>query len=209
MNATIDIQGTATPVDGSSHPSVVTVQGPITTPELMVPFTGLHADTTYSFVFEALSRDIPSPCSGVPITDVFLRTDQQMLSGELLYVVWLPEIYFENAINMFFFLCFSFTIRWVIGYWCSCGYPHRHLFGVFPNWSPAGYTHHLLLCQEEEEQWTIATLLYPARATSTLLQPVRAFTWIFWGGDKACGHIRVEGECCIWSCATLTMWCSF
>ena len=87
MNATIDIQGTATPVDGSSHPSVVTVQGPITTPELIVPFTGLHADTTYSFVFEALSRDIPSPCSGVPITDVFLRTDQQMLSGELLYAV--------------------------------------------------------------------------------------------------------------------------
>ena len=87
MNATIDIQGTATPVDGSSHPIVVTVQGPIITPELRVPFTELHADTTYSFVFEALSRDIPSPCSGVPITDVFLRTDQQMLSGELLYAV--------------------------------------------------------------------------------------------------------------------------
>ena len=84
MNATIDIQGTATPVDGSSHPIVVTIPGPITTPELMVPFTGLRVGTTYSFVFEALSRDNPLPCTGVQITDVFLRTDQQRLSSELL-----------------------------------------------------------------------------------------------------------------------------
>ena len=85
MNATIDIRGTATPVDGSSHPIVVTTQGPITTPEFMVPFTGLRAGTTYSFVFEALSRDNPSPCSDVQITDLFLRTDQERLSGELPY----------------------------------------------------------------------------------------------------------------------------
>ena len=111
MDATIDIQGTATPVDGSSHPSVVTVQGPITTPELMVPFTGLHADTTYSFVFEALSRDIPSPCSGVPITDVFLRTDQQMFYGELPYTVWLPEIYYENAIKYVLFSPFVLVVQ--------------------------------------------------------------------------------------------------
>ena len=83
MNAMMDIQGTATQVDGSSHPVVVTVRGPITTPELNMSFTGLHADTTYSFVFEALSRNNPSRCSGVKITDVFLRTDRQRLFGEL------------------------------------------------------------------------------------------------------------------------------
>ena len=53
MNVTIDIDGTATPVDGSSHPVIVTIRGPITTPEVMVPFTNLHAGTTYSFVFKA------------------------------------------------------------------------------------------------------------------------------------------------------------
>ena len=87
-NAMIDIQGTATPVDDSSHAIVVTIRGPITTPEVTVPFTGLRAGTTYSFVFEVLSRDNPSPSSGVQITDLFLRTDQQRnLSGELLYAV--------------------------------------------------------------------------------------------------------------------------
>ena len=87
MNVTIDIQGTATPVDGSSHPIVVTVRGPITTPELRVPFTGLRAGNTYSFVFEAVNRDNSSPCSDVQITDVFLQTNQQILSGELLFTV--------------------------------------------------------------------------------------------------------------------------
>ena len=87
MNATMDIQGTATPVDGSSHPMVVTIPGPITTPELTVSFTGLHSGTTYSFVFEALSRNNPSRCSGVEITDVFLRTDRQKLFGELQFAV--------------------------------------------------------------------------------------------------------------------------
>ena len=67
---------------------MVTIRGPISIPELRVSFTGLRAGTTYSFVFEAVSRDNPSPCSGVQITDVFLRTDQQRdLSGELLYAV--------------------------------------------------------------------------------------------------------------------------
>ena len=87
MNVMIDIQGTATPVDGSSHPVIVTIRGPTTTPEVMVPFTGLQAGTTYSFVFEAVSRDNSSPCSDVQITDVFLQTDQQRLSGELLFNV--------------------------------------------------------------------------------------------------------------------------
>ena len=87
INDTIDIQGTATPVDGSSHPIVISIRGPITTPELRVPFTSLHAGTTYSFVFEVLSRDNPSSCSGVQITDVFLKTDQQILSGELLFAI--------------------------------------------------------------------------------------------------------------------------
>ena len=86
-NATIDIDGTATPVDGSSHPVVVTVRGPITAPELSVPFTGLHAGTTYSFVFEAVNRDNPSACLGVGISGLFLQTDQQTdPSGELLLV---------------------------------------------------------------------------------------------------------------------------
>ena len=87
MNVTIDIQGTATPVDGSTHPVIVTIRGPITTPEVMVAFTGLRAGTTYSFVFEAVNGDNSSPCSGVQITDVFLQTDQQRLSGELLFNV--------------------------------------------------------------------------------------------------------------------------
>ena len=88
MNATIDIQGTATPVDGSSHPIVVTIRGPITTPEVMVAFTGLRAGTTYSFVFEAVNRDNSSPCSDVQITDVFLRTDQQRLYGKVYYSLY-------------------------------------------------------------------------------------------------------------------------
>ena len=92
MNATMDIQGTATPVDGSSRPIVITIRGPITTPELNVSFTGLHSGTTFSFVFEALSRNDPSQCSGVEITDVFLRTDRQRLFGELQFAVWLSEI---------------------------------------------------------------------------------------------------------------------
>ena len=87
MNATIDIQGTATPVDGSSHPIVVTIQGPITTPELSVPFTGLRAGTTYSLVFEAVSRDSTSPCLGVVINGLLFQTDQKTdPSGELLLV---------------------------------------------------------------------------------------------------------------------------
>ena len=81
INVTIDIQGTATPVDGSSHPVIVTIRGPITTPEVSALFTGLHAGTTYSFVFEAVNGDNSSSCSDVQITDVFLRTDEQRLSG--------------------------------------------------------------------------------------------------------------------------------
>ena len=87
MNAMIDIHGTATPVDGNSHPTLVITRGPITTQEFTVTFTELHAGTTYSFVFEAMSRDNSSPCSGVQITDLFLQTDQQILSGELLFGV--------------------------------------------------------------------------------------------------------------------------
>ena len=53
---------------------MVTIRGPITTPELMVPFTGLQADTTYTFVIEAVSRDNPSSCIGVGISDLLLQT---------------------------------------------------------------------------------------------------------------------------------------
>ena len=85
MNATVDIQGSATPVDDNSSSIVVTIPGPITTSELTVSFTGLHADTAYSLAFETINRDNPSSCNGVEITDVFLRTDQQKnlrVSGE-------------------------------------------------------------------------------------------------------------------------------
>ena len=77
MNATNDIQGTAIPVDDNSSSIVVTLRGPITTPDLKVPFTGLHADTTYSLVFEAMSRDNSLACLGVGITDLSLQTDRQ------------------------------------------------------------------------------------------------------------------------------------
>ena len=66
---------------------MVTIPGPITTPEVRVPFTSVHAGTNYSFVFEAMSRDNPSACLGVGISGLFLQTDQQTdLSGELLLV---------------------------------------------------------------------------------------------------------------------------
>ena len=91
MNATININGTATPVDGSSHPVIVTIRGPITTPDIMVPFTNLLAGTAYSFVFKAVSKDNPSACLGVGISGLFLQTDHQAdqqttPTGELLLV---------------------------------------------------------------------------------------------------------------------------
>ena len=60
----------------------------------MLPFTGLRAGNTYSFVFEAVNRGNHSPCIGIQITDVFLRTDQQIdLSGELLLAVLICQSY--------------------------------------------------------------------------------------------------------------------
>ena len=73
----VDIRGTATPADDNSSSIVVTIPGPITTPELTVSFTGLHADTTYSIAFEALRRDNSLACLGVGISDLFLQTDRQ------------------------------------------------------------------------------------------------------------------------------------
>ena len=73
----VDIRGTATPADNNSSSIVVTIPGPITTQELTVSFTGLHADTTYSLVFEALRRDNSLACLGVGISDLFLQTDHQ------------------------------------------------------------------------------------------------------------------------------------
>ena len=89
----VDIRGTATPVDDNSSSIVVTIRGPITTPELNVSFTGLQADTTYSIAFEALRRDNSLACLGVGISNLFLQTDhptdnqtdnQTDSSGELL-----------------------------------------------------------------------------------------------------------------------------
>ena len=89
MNATIDIQGTATPADDNSSSIVVTIRGPITTPDVKVPFTGLHADTTYSLVFEAISRDNSLACLGVGITDLSLQTDHQRdPTGGLQLAAW-------------------------------------------------------------------------------------------------------------------------
>ena len=72
----VDIRGTATPVDDSSYSIVVTMRGPITTPELRVSFTGLQAGTTYTFAIEAVSRDNPSSCIGVGISGLLLQTDK-------------------------------------------------------------------------------------------------------------------------------------
>ena len=71
----VDIRGTATPVDDSSYSIVVTIPGPITTPELKVPFSGLQAGTTYTFAIEAISRDNPTSCIGVGISGLLLQTD--------------------------------------------------------------------------------------------------------------------------------------
>ena len=63
---------------------MVTIRGPITTPELRVSFAGLRAGTTYLFGFEAMSRNNPSVCLGMGINNLFLQTDHQTYtSGEL------------------------------------------------------------------------------------------------------------------------------
>ena len=73
----VDIRGTATPADDNSSSIMVTIPGPITTPELKVSFTDLHSGTTYSIAFEALRRDNSLACLGVGISDLFLETDRQ------------------------------------------------------------------------------------------------------------------------------------
>ena len=71
----VDIRGTATPVDDNSYSIVVTMLGPITKPELKVPFSALQAGTTYTFEIEAISRDNPTSCIGVGISGLLLQTD--------------------------------------------------------------------------------------------------------------------------------------
>ena len=102
-DATIDIQGTSTPVDGNSSSIVVTIPGPITTPELNVSFTGLHADTTYSIVFDVLSRDNSLACLGVGISDLFFQTDRQRdPTGELLLAAWLYKCHIQaQKLNLY------------------------------------------------------------------------------------------------------------
>ena len=46
----------------------------MTTPKLVVPFSGLQADTIYTLAIEAVSRDNPSSCIGVGISDLLLQT---------------------------------------------------------------------------------------------------------------------------------------
>jgi len=83
----VDIRGTATPVDDDSYSVEVTIPGPITTPELVVPFSGLHAAKNYAIEIEAASRNDASTCIGVGINNLFLQTDHQTYtSGELVYV---------------------------------------------------------------------------------------------------------------------------
>ena len=55
---------------------MVTIPGPITTPELKIPFSDLQAGTTYTFAIEAVSRDNPSSCIGVGINGLLLQTDK-------------------------------------------------------------------------------------------------------------------------------------
>ena len=83
----VDIRGTATPDDDSSHSVEVTIPGPITTPELRVPFSGLRAGTNYTFEIEAVSRNDGLICIGVGISNLFLQTDHRTCpSGELILV---------------------------------------------------------------------------------------------------------------------------
>jgi len=99
----VDIRGTATPVDDNSSFIVVTIRGPITTRELNVSFTGLHADTTYSLVFEALRRDNSLACLGVGISDLFLQTDRQRdPTGELQLAAWLYKCHIQaQKLNLY------------------------------------------------------------------------------------------------------------
>ena len=89
--------------------------------------------------------------------------------------------------------------------WCCCGYLNYHLPGIFLHWSPAGCPHHLLLCQEGEEQWT---------ATPLLLRRTPTCPTVWWGGSRqaggerkcgiwSSGHTGDETKSLIWSCATL------
>ena len=55
---------------------MVTIPGPITTPELKVPFCDLQANTTYTFAMEAVSKDNPSSCIGIGISGLRLQTDK-------------------------------------------------------------------------------------------------------------------------------------
>ena len=70
----VDIRGTATPTDDNSSFIVATIRGPMTTPKLVVPFSGLQADTIYTLAIEAVSRDNPSSCIGVGISGLLLKT---------------------------------------------------------------------------------------------------------------------------------------
>ena len=84
----VDIRATAIPVDDNSYSAEVTIPGPITTPELVVPFSGLHAATNYAIEIEAVSRNDASMCIGVGINNFFLQTDHQIYtSGELVHVM--------------------------------------------------------------------------------------------------------------------------
>ena len=97
----VDIRATAIPVDDNSYSAGVTIPGPITTPELTVPFSGLHAATNYAIEIKAVSRNDASTCIGVGINNFFLQTDHQIYtSGELVCVAWfsksLSTIYKKN-----------------------------------------------------------------------------------------------------------------
>ena len=84
----VDIRATAIPVDDNSYSAEVTIPGPITTPELTVQFSGLHAATNYAIEIEAVSRNDASMCIGVGINNFFLQTDHQIYtSGELVHVM--------------------------------------------------------------------------------------------------------------------------
>ena len=84
----VDIRATAIPVDDNSYSAEVTIQGPITTPELRVPFSGLHAATNYAIEIEVVSRNDASMCIGPGINNFFLQTDHQIYtSGELVHVM--------------------------------------------------------------------------------------------------------------------------
>ena len=76
--------------------------------------------------------------------------------------------------------------------WCCCWYLCHRPPGVLLCRGLAGCPHHLLLCEEREEQWT---------GTSHTFTQSPACPSLWWGRSRQAG---VEREYCIWSSGQIT-----